>query len=141
MHDPAELSPARNERSSGYLMSAGELLDLDLSGIPSRAPVAEAVRDQIVALLELPRPGCDVCGRPATEAHLKEDGTDAFLACQEHDPGEYYIRLDELADPSNEWAAQLGEKSWGLPALMWLLHRLTEEETIRQLREARESKS
>jgi hypothetical protein len=138
--DPAEVDPARGRRPPGLGMTAGELLELDYSAIPSMRPILDATRDNLVGLLKLPRPGCDECGETATHAHLDEEGLDAALACEKHDPGGYPVSLDELADPESveiDWVSHLGEKNWGPAALMRLIHRLTEEETIRQLREKR----
>ncbi len=120
-------------------MSAGELLDLDYSAFPSMEPLFEATRENLVGLLKLPRPGCDVCGETATDAHLDEEGGDAALACKEHEPPGYPVSLDRLADPENDLVSHVGAKNWGLAALMRLIERLKAEETIRQLREARAS--
>jgi hypothetical protein len=135
--DPAEVDPARSRRPPGLGMNLGELLEIDYSAVPSMKPILDATRDNLVGLLKLPRPGCDICGNTAVHAHLDEDGTDAALACAEHEPQGYAIALDELADPENDWVSHLGEKNWGPAALMQLINRLKEEETIRQLREAR----
>lgn len=120
-------------------MSAGELLALDYSAFPSMEPLFEATRENLAGLLKLPRPGCDVCGATATDAHLDEEGGGAALACKEHEPPGYPVSLDQLADPENDLVSHLGEKNWGLAALMRLMERLKTEETIRQLREARVS--
>lgn len=136
--DPAEVDPARSRRPLGLGMSAGELLDLDYSAVPSMKPILDATRDNLVGLLKLPRPGCDVCGETATDAHLDEDGGDAALACKEHESPGYPVSLGRLADPENDLVYHLGEKTWGPAALMRLIGRLTHEETVRQLREARQ---
>jgi hypothetical protein len=137
MFDPAEVDPARSRRPPGLGMNAGELLELDYSAVPSTRPILDATRDNLVGLLKLPRPGCDECGEAATHAHLDEEGQDAALACEKHDPGGYPVSLNELAEPDNDWPSHLGEKTWGPAALMRLIGRLQHEETVRQLREAR----
>jgi hypothetical protein len=49
---------------------------------------------------------------------------DAALACKEHEPPGYPVSLDQLVDPENELVSHLGEKNWGLAALMHLMERL-----------------
>ncbi|MGC1164871.1 MAG: hypothetical protein WA862_02055 [Solirubrobacterales bacterium] len=139
--DSAETDPARSRRPPGLGMSADELLALDFSMIPSMKPIFDATRDNLVALLRLQRPGCDECGAEAVHVHLDEDGLDAALACAEHEPSGYPIALDELGDPTGNWVKHIGEKSWGPAALMRLINRLKDEETVRQLRERRGAQS
>lgn len=127
--------PARDRRDELLVWNGAEILDLDLSALPDQTALHDATRACLAALLDLPRPGCDRCGKPATFAHLDDQTAD--LACDKCDPGGYHVKLAELTADGFDWVEHIGGKCWGLIALIRLIGRLEDEEQIRQLREMR----
>ena len=129
------LDQARNRRDEMLVVTAAEIADLDSSVYPEHGPIFEAIRAALAQLLKLPRPGCADCDRPATYVHL--DDRAAVLACDDWEPGGYHVKLADLVDGDFDWIRQIGEKGWGLIALVRLIGRLEGEEHVRQLRELR----